>query len=1038
MALRISGASVRTPLPAFVLFAVLVVLGIAGFRALPITRAPNVDIPVVAVTVTQPGAAPPELEAQITKRIEDAVAGVPGVKHIRSSVTDGSSTSWIEFRLEVGIDRAVNDVRDAVARVRADLPSAIDEPIIERVDVVGQSILTFAASAQSLTLEQLSWFVDDTVTRALQDVPGVGKVERIGGMTREIRVSLNPDRLFSLGITAGEVNAQLRATNLDLAGGRGEVAGQEESIRTLASAPDLASLASASIVLSGGRQVRLDDLGHVTDGGEEPRTFARLDGERPVVAFAIYRAKGASDVTVSRLVAQRLAAVSAAHPDVSYTVIDDGVRASRGTFDAAIRTLAEGAAFTILVVFLFLRDVRATFIAAVALPLSIIPAFGAMWLMGFSFNFVSLLAVTLVSGVLVDDAIVEIENIVRHMRTTGVHAYRAAIEAADEIGPAVVAITLTISAVFVPVSFMGGIAGQYFKQFGLTVAAAAIASLLVARLITPVMAAYLLRPVRRTRRLRPLTMRLYLGVLKASLQHRLLAVLAGFLMFAVSIWSLSLLPIGFIPADDSARAVLSLELPPGSTLDATAAKTDAVAHAFRAVPEVVSVFTVGGRTPSGADPEVRRASMVVTLAPKDRRSRTQKAVESDLSRLLAAIPDTRGWFINDRDDRELSVAVLGDDPLALDRGAARLESAMRRTPKLMNVVASGGAQRREIHIVPRRDQAARLGVSAATISEAARIATLGDAEANLARFHSGDRLVPVRVEADRTLRGDMNLIGALPVATATGTEIALSAVADIFMSQGPTSVERYDRVRQIVIGADLTEGLALGQALDDINALPEARELPPGVRLQRVGDAEIMDEVFASLGNAVKLGLLIVLGLLVLLFGSVLQPFTILLSVPLSLGGVTLALVLTGEPISLPVAIGVLMLMGIVTKNAIMIVDAAHEERARGAARLDAILAAAHKRARPIVMTSIAMIAGMIPSAFGTGDGGEFRAPMATSLIGGLIVSTLLSLVFVPSLYTVIDDCSRLLARVLGRLLLSRNTRTRSELTGELDRHIAD
>ena len=1042
MALKISGASVRHPIPALVLFAVLLLLGVVGFRALPITIAPNIDIPIVAVTITESGAAPAELETQVTKRIEDAVAGVAGVKHIQSSVTDGSSQTAVEFHLEVSSDRALNDVRDAVAKVRDELPRTIDEPIIERVDVVGQSIQTYAASAPGMTLEELSWFVDDTVTRALQGIPGVGRVDRIGGITREIRVTLDPDRLAALGITAGDVNSQVRATSVDLAGGRGEVAGQEQTIRTLASASSIAKLAATRIVLPGGREVRLSDLGTVTDAAEEPRGFARVDGDRPVVAFAVFRSKGASDVTVARLVAERLKTLSAAHPDVTYTLIDDSVRSTLGGFESAMQSLAEGAALATLVVLLFLRDWRATLVSAIALPLSIIPAFGAIWLMGFSFNFVSLLAITLVTGILVDDAIVEIENIVRYIRA-GARPYSAAIEAADEIGLAVVAISLTIVAVFAPVSFMGGIAGQYFKQFGLTMAAAVLASLLVARLLTPVMAAYMLRPLQRHEAREGWMMRAYLRLLAATLRYRAVTVLAGLLLFGLSIWSTTLLPTGFIPAQDNSRAVMSLELPPGSTLEDTAAKTGEVARAFRAIPEVASVFTVGGTTPTGADPEIRRASMVVNLVRKTQRARSQKQIEEELSRRLAAIPDVRGWYVNERGERELSVTVMGDEPAALDRGVAGLEGAMRRLPGFANVAASAGMERPEIHVIPRGDEAARLGVSTEAISEAARIATLGDVGPNLAKFRAGDRLIPIRVEADAAVRRDLGRLRALPVPASGGTgaggiAVPLSAVADVRLGEGPSSIERYDRVRRVVIGADLAGGLALGQALQEIHALPAARALPAGVRLQNGGDAEIMGEVFTSFAGAMAAGLVLVLGLLVLLFGSVFQPFTILFSLPLSLGGVILALLVTRQPISLPVAIGILMLMGIVTKNAIMLVDVAIEERARGVPRWEAITTAGRKRARPIVMTTIAMVAGMVPSALGLGDGGEFRAPMATGVIGGLIASTVLSLVFVPSFYTVMDDLSRVTARLFGRALTPRDGGVRPGIARELERHPAE
>ncbi len=1016
MALKISGASIRHPIPAMVLFAVLLVLGVVALRAIPITRAPNVDIPLISVLVTQAGAAPAELETQITRKVEDAVASVAGVKHITSTVTDGASTTLVELRLEVSTDRALNDVKDAVAKIREDLPRTIDEPIIERIDVVGQAIQTFAASAPGMTAEQLSWFIDDTVIRDLQGVSGVGRVDRIGGVTREIEVDLQPDRLAALGVTAGQINAQLRATNVELAGGRGEVGGKEQAIRTLANAPSLDALAETRIVMPDGREIRLSDVASVTDGYEEPRKFARLDGATPVVAFAVFRAKGASDVSVAERVRTRLDALATAHPGVSLTLIDDSVRGTYGGYVSAMHSLIEGAVLATIVVFIFLRDWRATMLAAVALPLSVLPTFFFMNLMGFSLNFVSLLAITLVTGILVDDAIVEIENIVRHMRM-GKSAWHAAIEAADEIGLAVVAITLTIVAVFAPVSFMGGIPGQYFKQFGLTVASAVLVSLLVARLVTPVMAAYFLRPHRERVHADGPVMRFYQWLLRVTLARPYVTLVAGLVMFALSLWSTTLLPTGFIPPQDDSRIVMSLELPPGATLADTRAKTDAVAKQFLTEPGVTHVFVVGGNTPTGAGASIRTASLVATLTPKSDRDRSQKAVEEALSRHLATIPDLHGWLVNDRGERELSITVLGDNPAALNHAVARLEGALRRLPGFRDVAANAGVDRPEIRVTPRNEEASRFGVTTEAIADTVRIATIGDIPANLAKYRDGDRLIPIRVQLDPAARADLAALEVMPVPGTAGFTVPLTAVADVGFGTGPSSIERYDRVRRVLIGADLERGEALGAALAKVYALPEARDLPPGVRVQNGGDAEIMAEVFSGFASAMGAGLLIVLAVLVLLFGDVFQPITILLSLPLSIGGVILALLLTGESLSMPVVIGVLMLIGIVTKNAIMLVDFAIEARARGAPRRAAIMEAGSKRARPIVMTTVAMVAGMIPSALGLGDGGEFRAPMAIGVIGGLVVSTLLSLVFVPSFYTVMDDLSGLVNRVGRRRL---------------------
>ncbi|WNJ90833.1 efflux RND transporter permease subunit [Bosea sp. 685] len=1034
MDINFSAWSIRKPVPAILLFVVLCVLGLLSFSKLPVTRFPNIDVPLVSVTVTQSGAAPAELESQISKRVEDAVANITGVKHVMSTLTDGSSVTSIEFRLETNTDRAVNDVKDAIAKIRADLPRTIDEPIIQRIDVEGQSIMTFGASSPGMTLEQISWHVDDVVARELQGLKGVGRIDRFGGVDREIRISLDPDRLLALGTTAGEVNRQIRATNVDLAGGRGEVGGQEQAIRTLASARTVAELADSKITLTGGREVRLKELGRVEDSNSEPRSFGRLD-KVPVVSFAVFRSKGSSELSVKDVVAARIAELNKRYPDIVIKPIDDAVAYTYGNYKAAMETLIEGAALAVLVVFLFLRNWRATLITAIALPLSAIPTFWAMELMGFSLNLVSLLGITLVTGILVDDAIVEIENIVRHMKM-GKSPYRAAMEAADEIGLAVIAITLTIVAIFAPVSFMGGVAGQYFRQFGLTVAVAVLFSLLVARLITPMMAAYLMKPVKHADAKDGVVMGAYVGLLRGTLARReipllprfdgsgrwrklplnmaYVTLLIGFGFLFASIQATALLPTGFIPDEDTSRVVASVELPPGSTLEDTRVATDLIVDRLRTIPEVTQVFVLGGSSPTGQR-EVRRAAVTIKLLPKAERKARQKDLKVVIAQKLAGVPDTRAWYVNERGEREMAFSILSKDGAALDEAVARIESRMRKIDGYLNVATSGSLSRPELRVTPKLEQAANLGVTPESISEAVRVATIGDVGANLAKFNAGDRLVPIRVQLDEAARADIRNIAALRVTNANGVSIPLTAVAEIGFGEGPSSIDRYDRVRRAAIGADLKRGFELGTAQDTFKEIVRQVGLPAGVRIAATGDAEIQGEVVQGFITAMATGLMLVLAVLILLFGSVFQPITILLSLPLSFGGVVIALLATDKPVSMPVYIGLLMLMGIVTKNAIMLVDFAVEEMARGKDRRTALLEAGRKRARPIVMTTIAMAAGMMPSAYGVGDGGEFRAPMAIAVIGGLIVSTVLSLVFVPSFYAVMDDLSRLTSWIFGR-----------------------
>jgi hydrophobic/amphiphilic exporter-1 (mainly G- bacteria), HAE1 family len=1014
MAVNFSAYSIRRPIPSILLFIVLCMMGLVSFMQLPVTKFPNIDVPVISVTVTQSGAAPAELETQVAKRVEDAVAGVTGVKRLVTTLNDGRSVTIVEFQLEVNVEKAVNDVKDSIAKIRAELPRTVDEPIIEKIDVEGQSILTYAVASPGMTLEQLSWHVDDVVKRKLQGARGVGRVTRIGGVEREIRITLDPDRLNALGITAADVNRQLRATNVDLAGGRGEVGGQEQTIRTLGGARTIDDLSASKIILPGGRDVRLGELGEVTDVFEEPRAFARLNGETPVVTAQVYRAKGASDYDVKNVVLRKMAELEAENPTVSYALIDDAVRVTFGSYRSAMKTLIEGALLAVVVVFIFLRDWRATLISCIALPLSIIPTFWAMEMMGFSLNLVSTLAITLVTGILVDDAIVEIENIVRHMRM-GKSPYKAAMEAADEIGLAVIAITFTIVAIFAPVSFMGGIAGQYFKQFGLVVAAAVLFSLLVARLITPMMAAYLMRPVKHEEAKDGHLMRAYTGFLAGTLRFRWLTLFAGFIVFAVSIWSVRLLPTGFIPPDDSGRIVLAMELPPGVTLETQRQKTDEAVKRIRELPEVRQVLIIGGSSPTGQR-EVRKATAIVLLQPRGERAKKQRQLEAEISSKLAAVPDMRVWYVNDRGERELAVTLVGSNIENLQKVTAEMEGALRRDPQFRNVAAIAGVERPEIIVTPRLEDAARFGVSTDAISEAVRVATIGDVGPALAKFNAGDRLIPIRVQVDEDARNDLRYVESMTITGSTGIAVPLSSVADITFGQGFSSIERYNRVRRVVIGTDLV-GITTGEGLDVILALPVMKKLPDGVQLLITGDAEIQGEIFAGFAKAMGLGLLIVFGVLVLLFGSFFHPITIMLSLPLSIGGVILALLITSNPISMPVVIGILMLLGIVTKNAIMLVDFAVEAEAKGVPRDEAIIDAGRKRARPIVMTTIAMIAGMLPSAYGVGDGGEFRAPMAIGVIGGLAVSTVLSLVFVPSFYSIMDSVAHVVGRFFSRFV---------------------
>ena len=1067
--MNFSAWAIRNPIAPILAFVMLLVLGWQSFNALPITRFPNIDVPFVSVVVSQSGAAPAEMETQVTKEIEDAVAAIAGVKNITSTVTDGVSSTAVEFRMEVATDKAVQDVKDAIDKIRGDLPGDVDAPIVSRIDVEGQAIMTFAVSAPNMTMEELSWFVDDTIKRALQGKSGIGKVDRYGGADREIRIELDPVKLGSFGVTAQAVSGQLKTTNTDLGGGRSELGAGEQAIRTLGNAQTVERLAGTTIALGNGRFVRLDQLGTITDTYEELRTFSRFNGD-PVVSFAVFRAKGASEVTVADTVTATLDEIRVKHPEVGISLVDDTVFYTVGNYESALHTLLEGAALAVLVVLAFLKNWRATAIAAVALPLSAIPTFYIMDMLGFSLNLVSLLAITLATGILVDDAIVEIENIARHIRM-GKTPYRASIDAADEIGLAVIATTFTIVAVFMPVSFMPGIPGQYFRQFGLTVAISVLFSLLVARLITPLMAAYLMRAkdaaghddhkdglfmrgylwvVSRTtagglRLPNPLrwlgvhprnrVAAFFLASRKILIPARYLTLVGAFVVLFISLFFMMQVPGSFIPPEDVSRIAISVELPPGSTLDDTDRTTTMIHDRIIGIGGVANVFVLGGSSPTG-ELDVRRASVTVVLDKLDHsllhklmrigrgmpligglipepeadgRVKPQNEIEAEIFANMHDVPDILAYKLNDRGERDVSFSILSANEADLNAAAAILQDALSGDPTLANVSTDGALPRPELQITPRAEEAARLGVTTAAIAGVVRVATIGDTDAALAKLSIDDRLIPVRVRFDDASRTDLARIAALRVPTASGGAVPLAAVADIRIGEGPATVKRFNRDRRVSIGANLPVGVALGTASARFKEITEEVTLPASVRVQEAGDAEVQAEMQQSFGNAMIMGLMLVLTVLILLFKSVIQPFTILFSLPLAIGGVAAALILTNSALSMPVLIGILMLMGIVTKNAILLIDFAIEMRRQGMDRMKAVMEAGHKRAQPIVMTSIAMSAGMLPSAMGVGEGGSFRAPMATAVIGGIIMSTVLSLIVVPSFFLIMDDLSRLL-----------------------------
>ena len=1112
---NISAWSIRNPIVPIVMFIGLMLAGMVSFANMDVQQQPDIEFPIVIASISQPGAAPSEIETQITQRVEAAVQTIDGIENLRSVASEGSSQTIIEFELGADITEAVNEVKSAVDQIRGELPEGILEPRVFKQETSSSPIVYFGVSAEDMTLEQLSWFVDDTVAERLLGVDGLAQVSRSGGVDREILVILDPRKMQSLGITASEVNQVLRQLNVNAAGGQAEIAGSRQSIRVLGNAPSAYALSQIQIPLGGGRTVELDEIATVRDAYGEVRSLAKLGG-RQVVTFGISRARGESDVRVYDEAVEVLKTLEQENPGISFTRLFTTVDYTKAQYESSMAAMVEGAVLAVIVVFLFLRDWRATIIAALAIPLSAIPTFWFMDLLGFSLNSMSLLALGLVAGVLVDDAIVEIENIVRHMRI-GKSAYQAAIDAADEIGLAVVATTFSIVAVFLPVGLMPGISGQFFKNFGLTVVAAVLMSLLVARMITPMVAAYFLKARGHAQHGEGPLMDRYMDVLHWSMDSSrakayrqalrfvptqpaylivpvllgfvplgylltegnpvggfgifitLAAILVGFplgftvglvgqivagLLFGIlagygrgfagwarflglrvrarlydhRVWMMGVgaaalaitgylaatIPMQFFPQQDSDFAMVQVQMAPGTTLEQTDEVISRIAARLEEEPEVALSLGI-----------VNEGSGLVRLVLEDDRVRSSSEFERALTPVLQNIPDARVSFQDQQGGggagtgRALTIMLSGSDPEALDAAATILAEQMRTVEGAVAPRVELDLQRPELIIEPKEELAASLGVTTASLSQAIRIATLGDIDQNAAKFSLTDRQVPIRVRLGEGARRDISVIRNLPVQTATGGSVPLERVADIGFGMGPSSVERYNQNRRVFVGADLAPGAARGAVLDEILALPIMQDLPAGVSSPPVGQDEWLEETIVNFQIAVATGLLLVFSVLVLLYHRLVSPLVNMGSLFLAPLGGLLAIWALGQPISLPVLIGMLMLFGIVAKNSILLIDFALEEMATGKNQHDAIIGAGHKRAQPIVMTTVAMTAGMIPTALSLSGDSAFRAPMGAVVIGGLLLSTLLTLLIVPAGFSLADGIEKRIGPWLRKQLLT-------------------
>lgn len=996
---NISASCIRNPIPPIILFLLLTVAGISALSNLSMETDPDIDLPSVSIYVSQSSASPTEMETQITRKVENAVAGIAGVKHIDSRITTGSSSTNISFQLGTNGDRAASEVREAITRLRAELPRDVSEPSVHRNDYSeGGQVMTYTVTSTKRSPEELAALLKNTITHSFEAMPAIGKATSFGGRSDQVNVELDPVKLEALGVTAEMVNAQLSAANINVPGGLARVNGKAESIRTLGSVKSIDELKNIRITLPDNAWVELGGLGNISKGLEDEDQLFLADG-KPAIGIDLYKRFGKNLVQMEKDAIECVAKIQKQYPDLKFTVLRNPAKFVKESCSATFEAMILGALLAIVVIFCFLRNWRAALVSAVAMPLSIIPTFAYLQFAGYTLNNMTLLGMALVIGILVDDAIVEIENIVRHMNM-GKKPYKASIDAADEIGLAVVATTMAAVVVFLPVAFMGGISGLYFRQFGWTVAIAIFCSLLVARLVTPVMAAYMLKPHKEIHT-DPRLINVYNRCLSFALKHRFITVLLASIFFGASVALFQALPTSVVGRVDESSVWMRVELPAGSHLHATRSVVEQIMKVANARPEVESVFAVCG---NGGGTATNRGFLHITLKPKEQRKLSQDEFENSIRPQIEKIPGARINFDGGWGSGRVQIMLTSSDSGTLQQTAQELLAQIRTIPELSDVQSNAQSASPEIVILPDAAKAAEQGVSVESIARTASVATIGGSYSNSAKFDLTDRQIPISVKLANDALKDLSTINNLKIVSSSGKLVALNNVATVKMDAGIFVISRYDRSRQVQITAKFGSNYSLSQALKRIHELPAFKHMPPSVSDHATGDVENQQELFGGFGYAIFAGVALIYAVLCLLFRGFLQPLTIMMSLPLSLAGALIGLWAMSKPVDTYALIGIVMLMGLVTKNAILLVEYCLVQMKKGVPRDIAIFEAGRTRMRPILMTTIAMIAGMLPIAAGIGAGAEARAPMAVSVIGGLFMSTLLTLVVVPVVFTYMDD----------------------------------
>jgi len=1015
---NISEMAIRRPVSTVMLIVCMLVLGLMSYINLPVELFPDVSFPIVSISTTYPGASAREMETLVAKPLEDAVSALNGIEHITSTSSNGIATVIIQFKLEKSIKEAANEVTEKVALVRKKLPLDADEPIIARVDPNATPVLFYAITGRQ-SLSEITEFARDELKNQLQKVNGVAEVSILGGQEREVQIMLNPALLSQYKISPSQVSARLQQENLDFPSGQIDTGKSVIVMRTVNAYKTAQQIAQTPITINGGKVLLLSDLGQVQDGFKDLSSRTWWNGQ-PAVVLSIQKQSGTNTVDMAhRLEAEVEKIREDLPPGMKIDLSFDTAKFIEESKDGAMEELLVGSLLAVIVIFLFLRTVRGTIIAAIAIPTSVISTYTFMNMLGFSLNFMSLMGLSLVVGILVDDAVVDLENIYRHIEM-GEHPFRAAINATNEIGLAVVATTFSIVAVFAPVGFMGGMIGRFFRQFGLTVSCAVLVSLLVARTLTPMLAAYFLKPMpakhvdEHAAAVKGIGGS-YQGILRWALRRRFSTLGIAILIFVLAIPIASLLPAGFAPKNDREEFSIGVDLPSGSSLGQTAGILWEIAKRVKTEPLVESLLITAGSSRGATD----AGSVSVTLkSKKEGRRESAASVQTRLQKLTENIPgaiisyrETQGVDDGTGNTFDMNLSLQGDKLEDLQMVADKLVGRLHQMSVVKVSKTSTGTPRQELHLKVDQRRAMELGITPAILASTIRAASLGDLASQMRLDNTN---VDIRVRLSNAERYDYERLRSLPVQTASGAQIPLGALAEIRFELGPTNINRYDRERQVMVYANAIPGASLSEIINPVTAELKKMQLPPGVKYQFQGQAERMKDSFSSMGQAMLLAVIFIYLILASQFEHFLHPLTIMAALPLSFAGAFLGLFLANQELGLFTLIGIVMLLGLVVKNSILLVDYSITLIKSGMERNAALLLAGPVRLRPILMTTIAMIAGMLPVALKLTAGSETRAPMAVAVIGGLITSTLLTLLVVPVVFTLMDDFVHWVSRVTG------------------------